>query len=160
MTCLSSTICLSCPNSTNLFSYSCKFNCPANTYASVNICINCLLPCENCINQSFCSSCSIGYVSQVTVGSCVSICESGYYGFALNRTCLSCTNNCSTCSITSYLCTSCPPELLLQNSACTQNCAPGLFNLSGTCYSCTYPCLTCFNTDYNCTSCYNSYILI
>jgi hypothetical protein len=157
---MSSTICLSCPITTNLYSYSCYTTCPANTYPSANICLNCLLPCGNCQNQTFCMTCSIGFLSQVTPGSCISSCERGYYGFALNRTCLSCTNNCSTCSFTSFLCTSCLSNLLLQNSACVQNCATGMFNLSGTCYTCTYPCLTCVNTDYNCTSCYTSFILI
>jgi proprotein convertase subtilisin/kexin type 5 len=126
----------------------------------MNICLNCLLPCDNCLNQSFCISCSIGYLSQITLGQCVNKCEDNYYGLDLNRSCLSCTNNCSTCSVASYLCLSCPITLVLQNSACVPNCDFGLFNLSGTCYPCTYPCLTCSNSDYLCTSCVNSYILI
>lgn len=153
-------ICLSCSAEKSLYSYTCYDQCPGGTYSASGICFNCLLPCQNCLSQTYCLTCSIGFLSQIVPGTCLSECEQGFYGFDLNKTCLNCTNNCLSCAGASYLCSSCQPGFLLQGSSCMENCSHGLFNLSGVCYSCTYPCLTCTDYDYICTSCYESYILI
>lgn len=88
LTCSSDNICLSCPNTTNLFSYQCITACPAGSYPDAQICISCLNPCSTCSNRTYCLSCSMGYLSQITQGSCVAICEDGFYANHANSTCL------------------------------------------------------------------------
>lgn len=74
LTCESQTICLSCLSPLNLYSYSCISQCPSGTYAHNSICVNCLQPCSSCTNSSYCLNCSIGYLSALTLGTCLSSC--------------------------------------------------------------------------------------
>lgn len=153
---------MTCPNTSNLYNYQCLAECPSGTYSSSNICLNCLEPCSNCLNQTYCLACSIGYLSQLSLGFCLSACEDGFYSYSENLSCIACSSTCLTCASGPAICASCSPGYFLEGSACVSVCSLGFYNYSssGVCIACSYPCLSCVASDYSCTSCQAGYILV
>lgn len=82
----------------------------------------------------------------------------------IDRTCLACTLNCSTCTGSTTFCTSCVNGTYLYNTSsptCVTTCpSPLLINtLNQTCSGCHSTCATCSVEANNCTSCASSLLL-
>ena len=120
------------------------------------ICVGCTSPCSSCVNSSTtCTSCVSGFVLHGT--GCLSICPSGMFAQG-NTTCLSCANNCTTCTSATN-CSVCSGLTILYNGGCITTCpvtSPVVINNNCTpcttqnCYSCSPAdvCDTCVSGTY------------
>ena len=93
-------------------------------------------------------------------GECVraSQCFDGTYANIETLTCEPCSQECLTCSLTEYSCTSCQNStLVLFNSTCNAECPSDYdYENEGVCTTCESPCVTCINQTH-CLSCEQGY---
>lgn len=113
-----------------------------------------------CSTNASCTTCGNGfYLFNQT---CSNSCPQGFVG--LNKYCVACTNNCSTCLSSTSYCLSCIAGNYLYNSSsptCSTSCPVGLFqnNVTQTCTGCISPCSFCSIMASNCTSCITGLLL-
>lgn len=161
--------CTLCLNSTYLFNNQCldPQNCPLTTYPDISTlhCSPCLSPCSTCLNGTFCLSCQGSLYLLSSAGSCFSAetCPSGTLPLNTSlQECVSCSVNCSSCSVGLDNCTSCPSGTYLQNYQCVtaQECRVGTWaNTSAAlCQGCPLVCNSCINSSF-CLNCSSSALL-
>ncbi len=151
--------------------------CPCNSGYFDNgtaVCRLCISPCVTCNGGTIlnCTSCLTGYTligSSCTAlpicsafryqGVCVAICPNTTYATGTN--CLTCINNCLTCS-TATFCTSCLPRFLLLNNACVGSCPLGTYATSSSCITCPTNCAQCslYSGNLVCFSCSTGFSLL
>lgn len=127
-----SSTCVTCNLSIAPLFYSpnqtCVSSCPVPFVPDNNtICVSCSSPCNTCSQtKTNCTSCLNGtntYLSAVTIGLCLSICDQYYYANTTTLTCESCSSvpniNCSNCLNQTY-CISCNIGyvMFLSNHSC------------------------------------------
>ena len=116
-------------------------------------CFSCVTPCDNCVNESYCSSCLVGqgYLSN---GQCVDAadCPGGTYADDTTLKCKTCPSGCTLCD-NATICTECSSIYFFYEFQCLTSCPTGTYKDSSTCQLCTSPCLTCITTSLNCLSC-------
>lgn len=174
--CTTKTNCLHCSNGTYLFNSQCLTLCPARTYPSMDLalsswsCSPCASPCFECLNETACLSCQVGYMSYMQPNKCVADCENSSYpceianpnyttltSFSTIRvlkTCKPCSSECRTCK-NNLGCLTCADsnKILNGQSKCVASCPPGYYNQSRICETCNYPCITCMRSPTTCISC-------
>lgn len=180
-TCLSSlpTECISCETTNNrvLTVNSCP--CTAGYFESGSPpCVRCHSNCRSCFGPSEynCSNCVGGYVlvgsycrynltclNYLYNGACVNRCPDGAYGFTSAGTniCLPCTNNCLTCTTSTY-CLTCSTRTYLDISThtCVPYCPLGSYlTPDRACIVCPSNCSRCTygTTGVVCTECVAGY---
>ncbi|CAD8198174.1 unnamed protein product [Paramecium octaurelia] len=139
--------CLNCSSSSDCTS------CINNYYLDTTNCLQCTLPCFNCVDiDTKCTSCAHSYQT-VQTNQCV--CDDGYYMDA-SYYCQLCTHPCSKCTNTSTYCTDCASTFISSGSN-TCICADGKYeettNSPSDCQSCTSPCVKCEITSTHCLTC-------
>jgi hypothetical protein len=97
--------CLSCANNTFLLPSLgiCITQCYTGYYpiyttnGNNQICVQCPLGCQSCINSTVCASCSDGYILDIVNSRCVTVCGIGYYQFYnstyVGYVCVKCNTN-------------------------------------------------------------------
>ena len=161
LTCsLSAISCQSCNSALFRTWNSATFTCPCNSGyfdSGAALCQLCTLPCLTCNGGTVlnCTSCISGYTligSSCTIpptcsafvfqGSCVATCPNTTYVSGMS--CLTCINNCLTCTTTVF-CTSCLPGFLSFAGGCVGSCPAGTYaNVSNSsCTSCPTNCAQC-----------------
>ena len=132
-------------------------NCSSTTlYQNYNNsqCDACPNPCSTCLLNDtvnfvvICLSCNVGYLYNEN-GTCTYLCPEGTYAnFVDNITqCSDCNQECTSCHISSSVCTACTSGYLLDEATCFYNytCPEGYYevNSANTCEKCHYPCSSC-----------------
>lgn len=161
--CVSATDCILCQSGLLLFKGGCISQqiCNDKLYyymdGQLGQCLGCVYPCLTCVNASYCSSCSSGYL---WLGSCLGSCLNGY--FQNQTACSPCSTTCSTCS-NSTSCLSCNTSSYLNvyfpseyTCISASSCSVGYYIDSSfgplLCSKCLSPCSSCLNNSY-CLSC-------
>lgn len=130
LTCINETACLACNTSSptptylrDLYQCISTQSCGEGYYIDESygwpLCLKCESPCRTCINSSYCLTCLSGLNF---MGTCKSICPSGYYSPANTPECLSCDASCVRCSVVSTNCTACNASSYLKNGSCVSSC--------------------------------------
>jgi hypothetical protein len=152
LTCINTTsTCLSC-NSTIAPIYlaqnqTCVNSCPAPLVVDGSNCSACVSPCSTCsVVKTNCTSCVNGtYLSLLTNGTCLTICDQFYFGNTTTLQCQSCTTitglNCENC-IDSTRCKTCDTRFVFYspNSSCLSQTPSGYTNISGIAVECVSNC--------------------
>jgi hypothetical protein len=118
--------CTTCKIGFFSFGSFCYEICPVTYFPdkSTSTCVKCSSPCDQCTDQSSCTSCSNGYLlidNQIT-NNCQSSCPAGY--FLSNTTCKQCDYLCAACSGSATVCSSCISTAfyLKEKSQCLTHC--------------------------------------
>ncbi|CAD8165030.1 unnamed protein product [Paramecium pentaurelia] len=123
-------------------------SCIDNYFLSVNSCIQCNLPCQNCVDLATkCTLCADGYFMDNLLA-----CQPCIYP------CSKCQNNgnyCLDCASTYVMSTSIP-----NTCDCPYNSIKVLTNNPINCQLCTQPCDTCLGTSTNCLTCLDNSLTI
>ncbi|KAL4463432.1 hypothetical protein ABPG72_003128, partial [Tetrahymena utriculariae] len=155
-------------------------------YISGSLCIKWLSPCLKCSSSSSCSSCSSEYFldQNKKFSKCQQNCvkcqdsqtrsqyQQGYFLDIQSQNCQLCTNNCNTCSSSTF-CLNCLPGYYLSGNSCSQcsnicsqctstqscsSCKDGYFLYSDQSLSCDNSCSKCSSLT-KCSVCSNGYYL-
>jgi len=138
----------------------CLTSCPSDYYeitsSGLKYCTNCVSPCLDCLNSSFCVSCVSGYYYYNYT--CQLTCPNSYYSDNSTSSCKSCISPCKTCT-NQTACLSCS-QGFWNGSTCINSCLSGYFGdtINFICSICSSSCLTCINSATACTSCNSSLI--
>ncbi|KAL4460975.1 hypothetical protein ABPG74_016447 [Tetrahymena malaccensis] len=148
--------CTSCNSGFYLVGSVCSATCPLGQVGISGICVSCTPPCAACKNiQTSCTKCDQN--TYLTGDSCVqqAQCPSGTYGDNSQRSCISCKNNCLTCSdeITCKSCNQSSSFNKFYNGQCLQACPSSTYLDTSTniCKPCAPGCLQCSLTS--CSQC-------
>ncbi|EAS01407.2 transmembrane protein, putative (macronuclear) [Tetrahymena thermophila SB210] len=148
--------CTSCNSGYYLVGSVCSATCPLGQVGISGICVSCTPPCTACKNiQTSCTKCDQN--TYLTGDSCVqqAQCPSGTYGDNSLRSCVSCKNNCLTCSdeITCKSCNQNSSFNKFYNGQCLQACPSSTYldNPTNICKPCAPGCLQCSLTS--CSQC-------
>lgn len=166
---LTKTNCTSCVNGTYLsmvLNGTCLTKCD-NYYFGNATTLQCQLcttipslNCQNCLNETTCITCDVGFVFFSPNSSCLANAPSGYAN--ISGIAVACVSNCSECGSVTYNCTACSGSFNLFTFAgsgyCYTTCPNTSLAMNNTCMPCTFPCLTCSATLNNCTSCLTGYL--
>lgn len=148
-----------CPNSYASLDGTCLASCPEGHYNNTGVCTACPFPCINCINATYCSSCSSGYLLYTNItNNCVKICNGSKYRDA-NNACQACDNTCLECSGPSaHNCLVCNSSLYIYNGTCISKCPANTFALGSACYDCDKSCYNCTGaSSLQCIACNTGY---
>ncbi|CAD8193166.1 unnamed protein product [Paramecium pentaurelia] len=138
LNCSSNSVCTSCIN---------------NYYLDSPNCLQCSLPCYNCVDiDTKCTSCAH---SHQTVQSDLCVCDDGYYMDG-SYYCQLCTHPCSKCTSTSTYCTDCASTFISSGSntcVCDDGYYEETLNSPSDCQPCTSPCVKCEIESTHCITC-------
>jgi hypothetical protein len=151
--------CLTCRNDYLKINSSCFPLCPSSFEGSsyfydesTNSCKNCISPCNECLSETSCISCTDGYIllEGVSINNCVTSCPIGYW--QSGSICKKCDTLCASCLTSSTDCPSCiSTAFYLPKNKCVAECEIGyVFNNQNTCISCKSQNL--YYSDGKCTT--------
>ncbi|CAK88114.1 unnamed protein product (macronuclear) [Paramecium tetraurelia] len=158
-------VCIQCQIHRDL-NNSCK--CAKGFYESGTDCLACPLNCSSCLDQVRCTQCKNSNFDHDKInGQCLCnlinfsdisncACLDGYYLNSINKKCLPCHYNCSTCMYSATHCITCN-----DNHAYPPNCecSPGFYLQDIICLPCTNNCFQC-KSQSECLDCSNQMQLI
>ena len=144
----------------------CQKICPYQYYgeALTQTCKKCTGRCNECLDQTRCTSCNSGFY-YVANYSCLDSCApssglTGMYADLTTLRCEVCSSTCLNCIFQSTYCTSCKINFYFYNNTCLSSCPTNYYSDSSSiCQSCQYPCENCVSSATNCTSCTDRYLL-
>lgn len=171
-------VCLTVNNSGTLTPYykemgvtTCNTSCPSGQLISsyvVNSCSMCDPGCISCsITSANCTitACQSGYYYYYINSTCLSTCPNNYYANTTTGLCVQCDPGCQLCTGSGLLsCSSCQITSLnvsyfkvIDITQCTTVCPPGQYpyNLLLQCQYCASSCLTCNTSAIDCQTCNN-----
>jgi hypothetical protein len=166
---IAKTNCTSCINGTYLsivLNGSCLTKCDKDYFGNATTlqCQSCStvpsLNCKNCLDETRCITCDVGFVFFSLNSSCLPNTPSGYTN--VSGIAVACVSNCSECGSLTYNCSACSGTFNLFTFAgsgyCYTTCPNTTLAINNTCMPCTFPCLTCSTTLNNCSSCLTGYL--
>ncbi|CAD8093214.1 unnamed protein product [Paramecium primaurelia] len=130
-------------------------SCVDNYYISGNTCIQCTLPCYNCVDLAAkCTSCANANQS-VFNDTC--ICDDGFYMDG-SLQCQPCIHPCTKCETNGNHCTECASTYVMSTTILnTCECPAGKYEVLAhsptDCQPCTQPCDTCTGSPDHCLTC-------
>lgn len=158
--------CLSCKNVKMETTGACVQSCPVDTREYHSLCLQCDANCKSCttvVDKELCQTCKDGYLMIEGENRCLTSCPEGYFRDNPSvAVCKKCSSKCATCIVSTDMCTTCLPGMLLNNNTCRLPniiCKQGEYKDSvGRCKPCREGCLECTSHDV-CTECRNKWIM-
>ncbi|EAR90744.2 zinc finger lsd1 subclass family protein (macronuclear) [Tetrahymena thermophila SB210] len=141
-----SQICTSCSDQRGLLNGQCLTDCGKEYFNKQNVCTPCVDNCLECVDESSCKTCKVGYFQ---LNTCVETCPEAYFQNTQTNTCDKCDDsNCLMCNQSPQKCTKCKdPYLVSTLFKCENECQQFIeYNNNGICELCT-------NKISNCLSC-------
>lgn len=142
--------CIECPTGKKIYNGDCLSKCPDRTYIRGNTCIDCVKPCENCIDNTTCTTCIPNFAKYNNT--CTDNCPDATV--KVKDACVPCTaSNCTKCNTTAVdQCINCKNNTFLLNGNCYNLCPSNYFSQNGACSPCLSGCKSCDSAS-QCTSC-------
>lgn len=149
-----------CPSGYVAFGKNCITSCPDTYFNNSGTCSQCISPCVNCINATYCTTCETGYLlypNKIT-DRCVKLCPTGQYRDITNN-CQNCNSICTECIGNSISdCTKCKSTEFLYKGTCISTCATSTYTIGNSCFDCDISCFSCTGSlNSQCIQCASSY---